>query len=153
MFCFLLMFVHIGLLVYMLGILLISWQRPLQSTPLSSPTWRTAIVVVMMSSLMMMVAGVNADFEPFYSKDFSPGVKSFLKRMIMNLSWILEEVKQVTAILKVLNSLEAILDVVVEALEMRCLSFLIWVFLYFRNVFALLLKMVFCRFTKVGLFI
>ena len=46
--------------------------------------------------------------------------------------------------------LEAILKVVVEAEEMRCLSFFIWVFLYCRNVFSLLLKMVFCRFVKVG---
>ena len=49
------------------------------------------------------------------------------------------------AVLKVLVVLEAILEVVV-----RCLSFLIWVFLYRRNVFSLLLKMVFCRFVKVG---
>ena len=55
-----------------------------------------------------------------------------------------------TVVLKVLIVLEAILEVVVEALEMRCLSFLIWVFLYCRNVFSLLLKMVFCRFVKVG---
>ena len=44
--------------------------------------------------------------------------------------------------LKMLVVLEAILEVVVEDLEMRCLSFLIWVFLYCRNVFSLLLKMV-----------
>ena len=46
--------------------------------------------------------------------------------------------------------LEAILEVVVEALEIRCLRFLIWVFLYCRNVFSLLLKVVFCIFVKVG---
>ena len=33
---------------------------------------------------------------------------------------------------------------------MRGLSFLIWVFLYCRNLFSLLLKMVFCRYVKVG---
>ena len=54
------------------------------------------------------------------------------------------------AVLKVLVILEAFLEVVVEALKMRCLSFLIWVFLYCRNVSSLLLKMVFCRFVKVG---
>ena len=35
-----------------------------------------------------------------------------------------------------------------EALEIRFLSFLIWMFLYCRNVFSLLSKMVFCRFMK-----
>ena len=46
-----------------------------------------------------------------------------------------EEVEEVTAVLKVLVVLEGILEVGVENLEMKCLSFLIWVFLYFRNVF------------------
>ena len=55
-----------------------------------------------------------------------------------------------TAVLKVLVVLEAILEVVVEDLEMMCLSFLIWVFLYCRNVFSLLLKIVFSRSVKVG---
>ena len=54
------------------------------------------------------------------------------------------------AVLKVLVVLEATLEVVVEDLEMRCLSFLIWVFLYCRNVFSLLLKIKVCRFVKVG---
>ena len=41
--------------------------------------------------------------------------------------------------------------VVLEAIfEMRCLSFLIWMFLYCRNVFSLLLKIMFCRLVKVG---
>ena len=35
---------------------------------------------------------------------------------------------------------------------MRCLSFLIWVFWYCRNVFSLLLKIMFCRCVKVGSF-
>ena len=52
--------------------------------------------------------------------------------------------------LKVLFVLEAILEVVVEALKITCLNFLIWVFLYYRNVFSLSLKMVLCRFLKVG---
>ena len=51
--------------------------------------------------------------------------------------------------LKVLVVLEAVLSVVVEDLEMRCLSFLMWVFLYCRNVFFLLLKITFCRVAKV----
>ena len=42
------------------------------------------------------------------------------------------------AVLKVLIVFEVILDVVVEDLEMRCLSFLIWVFLYCRNVFSVI---------------
>ena len=42
-----------------------------------------------------------------------------------------------TAMVKVLVVLDAILEVVAEALEMRCLSFLIWVFLYCRIVFSL----------------
>ena len=54
-----------------------------------------------------------------------------------------------TAVLKVLVVLEAILEVVLDYLEMRCLSFLIRVFLYCRNVFYLLLKIMFCRFVKV----
>ena len=52
--------------------------------------------------------------------------------------------------LKVLVVLEAIVQVVVEDLEMRCLSFLIWVFLYCRNVFSLLLKIMLSRSVKVG---
>ena len=84
------------------------------------------------------------------SKDFPSGVSSFLEKLITHLSWILEELKEVTTVLKVLDVLKAILGVVVEALEMSCLSFLIWDFLYCRNVFSLLLKMVFCTFLKVG---
>ena len=93
----------------------------------------------------------NSKFWLFYSKDFSSGISSFLERLITQLSWILEEVEEVTAVLKVLAVLEAILEVVVEDLEMRCLSFLIWVFLYCRNSFSWLLRMVFFRFVKVGL--
>ena len=52
--------------------------------------------------------------------------------------------------LKVLVVLEAFSEVVVEDLEMKCWSFLIWVFLYYRNVFSLLLKIMFCRFVKAG---
>ena len=102
-----------------------------------------------MYSLMGMVAGVTANFGPFCSKAFFSGVSSFLKRLITHLSWIFEEVEGVTAVLKVLVVLEAVLSVVVEDLEMRCLSFLIWVFLYCRNVFSLLLKLTFCRVVKV----
>ena len=87
-----------------------------------------------------MVAGVTANFGPFCSKDLSSGVSPFLERLTTHLSWILEEVEEVTPVLKLLVVLEAILEVVVEDLEMRCLSFLIWVFLYCRNVFSLLLK-------------
>ena len=52
--------------------------------------------------------------------------------LITHLSWVLEEVEEVTAVLKVLVVLEAILQVVVEDLEMRCLSFLIWVQILFE---------------------
>ena len=114
---------------------------------LRSPAWRAAAVVVEMYSLRGIVAGVTANFGPFCSKDFSSGVSSILERLITHLSWILEEV---TAVLKVLFVLEAILEVVVEDLEMRSLSFLIWVFLYCRNVFSLLLKIMFSRYVKVG---
>ena len=72
-----------------------------------------------------------------------------MERLINHLSQILEEVEEVMAVLKVLVVLESILEVV-EVLGMRCLSFLIRVFLYCRNVFSLLLKMVFCRLVKVG---
>ena len=99
---------------------------------------------------MGMVSGVTANFGPFCSKNFSSGVSSFLVRLITHLSQILEEVKEVTAVLKVLAVLEAILEVAVEDMEMRCLSFLIWVFLYCRNVFSLLLKIMFSRSMKVG---
>ena len=91
----------------------------------------------------------NCKFWDFCRKDPSSGVISFLKRLITHLSWILEELEEVTAVLKVWVVLEAILEVVAEASEMRCLSFLIWVFLYCRNVFSLLPNMVFCRFVKV----
>ena len=50
--------------------------------------------------------------------------------------------------LKVFVVLEAILEFVVEDLQMRCMSFLIWVVLYCRNVFSLLLKIMFCRFVR-----
>ena len=99
---------------------------------------------------MGMVAGVAANFGPFCSKDFSSGVSSFLERLITHLSWMLEQVEQVTAVLKVLVVLEAILEVVVEDLEMKCFSFLIWVFLYCRNVFSLLFKIMFSRSVKIG---
>ena len=102
-----------------------------------------------MHSLMGMVTGVTANFGSFCSKDFSSSVSSFLERLITHLSWILKEVEEVTAVLKVLVILEAILEVVVEDLEMRGFSFLIWVFLYCRNVFSLLLKIMFYRFLKV----
>ena len=92
---------------------------------------------------------VTANFRPFYSEDFSLGVSSFLERLITHLSWILEEVEEVTAMLKVLVISEAMLEAVVENLEMRCLSFLIWAFLYCRNVFSLLLKIMFSRSVKV----
>ena len=67
-----------------------------------------------------------------------------LERLITHLSWLLEVVEELVLVLKVL----VVLEVVEEALEMRCLSFWIWVFLYCRNVFSLLLKMVLCRFVK-----
>ena len=92
----------------------------------------------------------NCNVRPFCSKDFSSGASSFLEKLITLLSWILKEVEEVMEVLKVMVVLEAILEVVWEALEMMCLSFLIWIFLYCRNVFSLLLKMVFCRFVKVG---
>ena len=103
-----------------------------------------------MYSLIGMVAGVTANFGSFCSKDIISGVSSFLERLITHMSLILEEVQEVNAMLKVLVVLEAILEVVVEDLEMRYLSFLIWVFLYCMNVFSLLLRMVFCRFVMVG---
>ena len=103
-----------------------------------------------MYSLMGMVAGVTATFGPYCSKEFSSGVSSFLERLITHLSWILEEVEEVTAVMNVLVVLEAILEDVVEDLEMRCLSFLIWVFLYYRKIFSLLLKIMFSRSVKVG---
>ena len=97
-----------------------------------------------------MVAGVTANFGPFCSKHFSSGVHSFLERLITHLSWILGDVEGVTAVLKVLVVLEAILEVVVENLEMRCLSFLIGGFLYCRNIFSLLMKIMFSTSVKVG---
>ena len=66
---------------------------------MSSPTWRVATVVVEMYSLIGMVAGVIASFGPFSSKDFSSGVSSSLERLITHLSWILEEVEEVNAVL------------------------------------------------------
>ena len=74
---------------------------------------------------MGMVAGVSANFGPFCRKGLSSSVSSLFMRLITHLSWILEEVEEGTTVLKVL----VVLEVAVEALEMRCLSFLIWVFL------------------------
>ena len=96
-----------------------------EATLLSSPAWRAATVVVEIYSLMGMVAGVTANFGPFCSKDFSSGVSSFLERFITHLSWMLEEIEEVTTVFKVLVVLDAILEAVVEDLEMRCLNFLI----------------------------
>ena len=103
-----------------------------------------------MYSLMGMVSGGAANFGPFCSQDISWGVSFFLERLITHLSWILDDVEELTAVLKVLVVLEAILEVVVEALWIRCFSFLVWAFLYCRNVFSLLLKIILCRFVKVG---
>ena len=83
-----------------------------------------------------MVARVTAKFGPFCSKDLSAGVSSFLERLITYLSWILEDIEEVTAVWTVLVVLEAIFEVVVEDLEIRYLSLLIWTFLYCRNVFS-----------------
>ena len=99
---------------------------------------------------MGMVAGITANFGLFCSKDFSSCVSSFLERLITHVFWIPEEVEEVTAVLNVLVVLEAILEVVVEVQEKRSLSFLIWVFLYWKNVFSLLLKIMFNRSVKVG---
>ena len=131
-------------------ILLTSWYRPLQSTPFSLSAWRATTVVVEIYSLMGMVAGLTTNFGPFCCKDFSSGISSFLERLIAHLSWILEEVEEMTAVLKVLVVLKAILKVVVEDVEMMCLSFLIWVFLYCKNVFSFLLNILFNRFVQVG---
>ena len=89
-----------------------------------------ATVKVEMYSLMGMGAEVTANFGPFCSKDISSGVCFFLERLITSLAWIPDKVEEVTAVLKVLVVLQAILELVVEDLEMRGLSFLIWVFLY-----------------------
>ena len=82
---------------------------------MSSPAWRAATVVVGMYSLMGMVAGVTANVGPFCSKDLSSGVSFFLERLTTHFSWILAEVEEVTAVLKVLVFLEAIIGGVVEA--------------------------------------
>ena len=102
------------------------------------------------SSGDVFLAGVTANFGLICSKDFSSGVSSFLERLITHLSLIFEEAQEVTAVLKVLVVFETILEIVVEDIEIRCLSFLMSVFLYWRNVFSLLLKIVFSRSVKVG---
>ena len=68
--------------------------------------------MVEIHSLKGMVAGATATFGSFCRKDFSSGVSSFLERLIMHLSWILKEIEEVMAVLKVLVVLEAILVVV-----------------------------------------
>ena len=55
-----------------------------------------------MYSLKGIVAGETANCEHFCSQDFSSGVSSSLERLITHLSWILEKVEGVTAVLKVL---------------------------------------------------
>ena len=99
---------------------------------------------------MGMVTWVTANFLSFCSKHFCSSVSSFLEKLITYLSCIDEKVEGATAVLKVLVVLGAILEIVVEVLEMRHLSFLMWVFLYFRSIFSLLLKIMFCRFEKIG---
>ena len=96
-----------------------------------------------------MVAGVTANFGPFCSKDLFSGVSSLMEMLITHLFWILEIVEEVAVVLKLLVVLQAILEVVVETPEIRFLSFLIWMFLDCRNVYSLLLKMMFCRFVNV----
>ena len=145
----LVMFVCNGLLVKVLQIVLTSWYRPLQSPLLSSLVWRAATVVVEIYSLIWMSAGVTANVLFFCSEDFSSGVSSFLERLNTHFPWILEIAEEVGVVQKVLIVLEAILEVVVEALKIRCLSFLNWGISYIRNVFSLLMKMVICTFMKV----
>ena len=82
----------------------------------------------------------NCKFGPFCSKDFSPGVSSFLERLITHLSWIFEQVAEVTALLTVLVVLEVFLELVVEDLEMKYSCFLIWMFLYCRNAFVFVIE-------------
>ena len=72
---------------------------------------------------IVMVGGVTGNFGPFCSRDFSSVASSFLKRLMTHLSWKPEVVEEVAGVLKVLVVLEAILEVVVEALEIMCLSF------------------------------
>ena len=92
-----------------------------------------------MYSLMGMVAWVTAKVGPFCSKDITSGVSSFLERLITHLSWIHKDVEEVMAVPKVLVVLDAILEVV-EDLEMKFLSLLIWLFLYCRNVFLFVIE-------------
>ena len=75
-------------------------------------------------SLTGMVAGITATLGPFCSKDFSSGVSFFLYRMNTHLFWILEAIEEMVVVQKVLVFLEVILELVVEALEIRFLSFL-----------------------------
>ena len=77
-------------------------------------------------------------------KDFSSGVRFFLERLTTHHSWMFQVVEEVAVVLKMLVVLEATSKIVVEDLEIKCLSFLVGVFLYCRNVISLLLKMVFC---------
>ena len=66
-----------------------------------------------------ILAGATANYGPPCGKDFSSGVSSFLERLITHLSWILENIEEATAVLKVLVVFGAILGVVVEAQKMR----------------------------------
>ena len=64
-----------------------------------------------------MVARVTYNFGPFYSKDFPSGASSFMGKLIINLSWILEAVEEVALVLKLVAVLKATLEVVVDDLE------------------------------------
>ena len=87
--------------------------------PRSSPALRAVTVVVEVYSMIGSVVGAAASFGPFCSKDFSSGASYSLERLITHLLRILEVVEEVVAVLKVLVVMEAILEVAVEALEIR----------------------------------
>ena len=87
------------------------------NTLLSSPAWTAVTVVVEMYSLIGIVARVTTNFGPFCSKDLSSCVSSFMGRLITHLSWILEVLEEERGMLKMLVVMEAILEVVVEAVE------------------------------------
>ena len=99
--------------------------------------------------LMGMVAGVTENFGPFCSKDFSSGVSSFLERIITHLSWILKQVEEVTSVESV-SCFGGLLRACCGGSGDEVLELPDLVFLYCRNVFSSLLKIMFCRFVKVG---
>ena len=87
----LVMFICIGLLVFMLKILLTLWQTPTAVNIIECTCLETCHISSGDVFFDSNSCWGNWKFWAFCSKDFSSGVSSFLERLITHLSWILDK--------------------------------------------------------------